>query len=125
MKETKKKKQVIVPQKLYPNQISELALCCFIIRREKIDRLHEFIASNGGRVISAIPSKGVSRSTIFDALTSEYYETYTVLCVCQQEIADIFMLNICREFKFNKKGKGKAFVIDILGYMGAKGVFVE
>ena len=45
--------------------------------------------------------------------------------MCQKEIVDVLMISLCREFKFNKKGNGKAFVIDILGYMGAKGPFVE
>ena len=45
--------------------------------------------------------------------------------MCQKEITDIFMLNIVKEFNLNKKGYGKSFVIDILGYMGAKGPFVE
>ena len=60
----------------------------------------------------------------------EYYcgykkEFYFVQSVCQKEIVDILMLSLCREFKLNEKGNGKAFVIDILGYMGAKGPFVE
>ena len=121
----KNKKLVIVPQKLYPNQINELAMCCFIIRRDLLDELHQFIINNGGRIISAAASKGVSRSTIFDAVNDNSYETYTVFAMCQKEIVDIFMLNICREFKFHKKGRGKAFVLDVLGYMGAKGPFVE
>ena len=87
--------------------------------------MHEFVVNNGGRVLSAIASKGVTRGMILDMISGEFAETYTVLTVCQKEIADIFMLNICREFKFNKKGKGKAFVVDILGFMGAKGPFVE
>lgn len=125
MKNSFKKKQVIVSQKIYPNQITELALCCFIIKKDKLDQLNKFVVNNGGRVISAVVSRGISRASIFDSLSGECYETYTVLCICQQEIADIFMLNVCREFKLNKKGNGKAFVIDILGYMGAKGPFVE
>ena len=125
MKNKSKKKLVIVSQRLYPNQINELALCCLIIRRDWLDELHEFVVNNGGRVISALASKGVSRGNFLDQFSGEAFETYTVLCTCQKEIADIFMLNICREFGFNKKGKGKAFVVDILGYMGAKGPFVE
>lgn len=125
MKNKSKKKLVIVSQRLYPNQINELALCCFIIRRDWLDELHEFVVNNGGRVISALASKGVPRGKFLDQFSGEAFETYTVLCTCQKEIVDIFMLNICREFGFNKKGKGKAFVVDILGYMGAKGLFVE
>ncbi len=125
MRKKDKKKRVIVSQKLYPNQINELALCCFIIKKDKLDDLHEFVVNNGGRVISAIAGKGLSRNSIFDVFLSDSTEVYMVLCVCQQEIADIFMLNAAREFEFNKKGRGKAFLIDVLGYMGAKGVFVE
>lgn len=125
MKNKSKKKLVIVSQKLYPSQINELALCCFIIRRDFLDELHEFVVNNGGRIISAIDSKGISRGSFLEHFSGETFETYTVLCMCQKEIVDIFMINICREFQFNKKGKGKAFVVDILGYMGAKGSFVE
>ena len=119
-----KKKLVIVSQRLYPEQINELAMCCFIMKRDKLDDLHEFIINNGGRVVSAVASKGFSRASIFDVF-GESYETYTVFAICQKEIVDIFMLNVCREFKLNKKGRGKAFVLDVLGYMGAKGPFVE
>ena len=125
MKNKSKKKMVIVSQRLYPAQINELSLCCFIIKRDKLDDLHQFIVNNGGRVVSAIASKGVSRATYFDVLNGEEYETYTVLCICQKEIADILILNVCRQFKFNKRGNGKAFIVDVLGYMGAKGPFVE
>lgn len=125
MKNNSKKKLVIVSQRLYPVQINELAMCCFIIKKDKLDDLHKFVVNNGGRVISAISSKGVSRASYFEVLNGETYETYTVLCMCQKEIADIFMLNVCREFKISDRGQGKAFMIDILGYMGAKGPFVE
>lgn len=120
-----KKKLVIVSQKLYPNQINELSICGFIIKRDKLDKLHEFIVNNGGRVISAIQSKGFSRASFLETFSGEGYETYVVLAMCQKEIVDVFMMNICREFEFNKKGKGKAFTLDVLGFMGAKGPFVE
>lgn len=120
-----KKKMVIVSQNLYPNQINELAMCCFIIRKDRLEDLHQFVVNNGGRVISAISSKGYSRATILETFNGEGYETYVVFVMCQKEIVDVFMLNICREFEFNKKGKGKAFVLDVLGFMGAKGPFVE
>ena len=125
MKNNSKKKMVIVSQKLSPNQIGELAMCCFIIKKDLLDQLHQFVVNNGGRILSAISSKGISRGDFLEMINGEAFETYTVLCTCQKEIADIFMINICREFKFNKRGHGKAFVIDILGYMGAKGPFVE
>ena len=125
MKNKNKKKCVIVSQKLYPTQINELSMCCFIIKRETLDDFLSFIVNNGGRVISAVMCSGISRSLLLNSINGDINHSYFVMAVCQKEITDIFMLNVCREFKFNKKGNGKGFVLDILGYMGAKGPFVE
>ena len=125
MKKKSKKKLVFVSQRLYPGQINELALCCFIINKDILAELHTFVVNNGGRIISAVESRGISRNNIIELLKGETCETYTVLCICQSELADILIMNVCREFDLHKKGKGKAFKVDILGYMGAKGPFVE
>lgn len=125
MKGKKSKKYVIVPQRFHPNQIGELSMFCVIIREDRLDELFEFIVNNGGRVISAIPCEGSSHKTLdnlFDGFSRNYY---LVISTCQIEIVDVLMLNLCREFEINKVGNGKAFVIDVLGYMGAKGPFVE
>lgn len=125
MKGKKSKKYVIVPQRFHPNQIGELSMFCVIIREDRLDELFEFIVNNGGRVISAIPCEGSSHKTLdnlFDGFVKNYY---LVVSTCQVEIVDVLMLNLCREFEINKVGNGKAFVIDVLGYMGAKGPFVE
>ena len=125
MKNKNKKKRVIVSQKLYPTQINELSMCCFIIKRETLDDFLSFIVNNGGRVISAVMCSGISRNILFNSINGNINHSYFVMAVCQKEITDIFMLNVCREFEFNKKGNGKGFVLDVLGYMGAKGPFVE
>lgn len=125
MKKDKKKKYVIVSQKLYPTQINELSICCFVVKSERVDDILSFIVNNGGRVVSAVMCSGVSRNIILNSISGYSNESYFVVAICQKEITDIFMLNICREFDFNKKGNGKAFVLDVLGYMGAKGPFVE
>ena len=125
MKAKKTKKYVIVPQRFHPNQIGELSMFCVVVKENKLDDWFEFIVNNGGRVISAIPCAGVSRNS-FDTLVDGYKkEFYFVQSICQKEIVDILMLNLCRHFEFYKKNTGKAFVIDVLGYMGAKGPFVE
>lgn len=122
---TNKKKFVIVSQKLYPSQINELSLCCFIIKKEKYKDLKTFIKNNGGRVVSAIPGSGISRSEIVQTIEGFVENFYFVVSMCQKEITDIFMQSIVRQFELNKTGNGKAFVLDVLGYMGAKGPFVE
>ena len=125
MKSKKTKRQVIVPQRFHPNQIGELSMFCVSIKENKLDELFEFIVNNGGRVITAIPCAGVSRNSLDTIVDGYKKEFYFVQAVCQKEIVDILMLSLCREFKMYEKGNGKAFVIDILGYMGAKGPFVE
>ena len=124
MKGKNKKKYVIVSQKLYPSQINELSMCCFVVKASKLDDMLSFIVNNGGRVVSAVQADGVSRNTLIESFNG-YIESYMVLAVCQKEITEVFMRNICMAFELDKKGNGKAFVIDILGYMGAKGPFVE
>ena len=125
MKKKKDKKYVIVSQKLYPSQINELSLCCIVLKQERLDDLLSFIVNNGGRVISAIPATGISRFSISESISGFDISKYCVLAMCQKEITDVFMRNLCIEFEFNKNGNGKACVIDILGYMGDKGPFVE
>lgn len=121
----KDKKKVIVSQKLYPSQINELSICCFIIKADILDSFEDFVEHNGGRIISSIQCSGVSRNAIFNAFDGVVFDNYFVLTMCQQEITDVFMLTVCEEFEIHKKGNGKAFVLDVLGYMGAKGPFVE
>lgn len=125
MKRKKDKKYVIVSQRLYPSQINELSLCCIIIKQERLDDVLSFVVNNGGRVISAIQASGVSRSSFANAFNGFVIDNYCIFAICQKEITDILMSNIVKEFKLNKKGNGKAFVLDILGYLGAKGPFVE
>lgn len=125
MKNKNKKKYVIVSQRLHPTQINELSICCFVVPEKILDDMLAFIVNNGGRVVSAIQACGVSRRLVAETLSGYIYDDYCIFATCQKEITDIFMLNICKEFKLNKKGNGKAFVLDVLGYMGAKGPFVE
>ena len=64
----KKKKKVIVSQKLYPSQINELSICCFVIKADILDEFEEFIQNNGGRIISSVSCSGVSRNGLINAI---------------------------------------------------------
>lgn len=121
----KGKKRVIVPTRLHPSQINELSMCCFLIKKERLDDMLSFIVNNGGRVVSAVPSCGISRNLIANTVGGFQYDWYFVLSMCQQEISDIFISAIAKEFELYKSGNGFCFMIDILGYLGAKGPFVE
>ena len=125
MKNKKDKKYISIPQKFEPSQINELSMICVIVNKNQTDELFEYIVDNGGRVVSVHQSHGVSRG-FFGTLMSQYsMDKNVVFAVCQSEITDVFMANMCKTFELYKDGNGKAFVIDILGYMGAKGMFVE
>ncbi len=121
----KNKKFVIVPNKLTPNQINNLSMCVFIVQKDKHDELAEFILNNGGRVVSSILASGAEKHAILDSLSGFAFDHFVVMAICPEEIVETFMYNICKVFEFNKKKKGLAFMIDIDGYMGAKGPFVE
>ncbi len=125
MKDKNKKKYVIVSQRLHPSQIGEISLCTFVISEQKLDSLLSFIVNNGGRVVAAVQGCGISRLSFAESFNGFAYDDYCVFAICQKEITDIFMLNVSKEFKFNQGGNGKGFVVDVLGYMGAKGPFVE
>ena len=125
MKKQKDKKYVIVSQRLHPNQINELSICCFVIADSKLDDLLSFVVNNGGRVLAAVQACGISRHSFVESFSGYTYDDYCVFVSCQKEITDILMLNVSKAFNFHEKGKGKAFVLDVLGYMGAKGPFVE
>ena len=124
-KEKNNKKLVLVSNNLYPTQINELAMCCFVIKKDRLDDLLSFVVNNGGRVVSAIQAHGVSRHQILNTLEGYKADWYFVFAMCQKEVSDVFMTAICREFEFHREGRGFCFVLDILGYMGAKGPFVE
>ncbi len=124
-KEKNKRKMVIVSNKLYPNQINELSMCCFVVVKEKLDDMLSFIVNNGGRVVAAVQACGVSKNSIANTIGGYKYDWYTIFAMCQKEITDIFMNAIAKEFELHKHGNGFCFVIDVLGYMGAKGPFVE
>ncbi len=120
-----KRKYVIVSQKLYPSQIDELSICCFLVKKERLDDTLSFIVNNGGRVISAVACSGISKKTIIESINGFEQNCYFIFAECQKEITEVFMQTICKELEFYKRGQGKAFVLDVLGYMGAKGPFVE
>lgn len=125
MKSKVSKKSVIVPQRFHPTQIGELSMFCVSIKENKLDELFEFIVNNGGRVISAVPCAGISHNSFETVIDGYKKDFYFVMSVCQKEIVDVLMLDLCRTFEIKKNGNGKAFVLDVLGYMGAKGPFVE
>ena len=101
-------------------------MCCFFIKDQKnLDDLLSFIVNNGGRVVAAVASTGVSKKCGNRFFLMAITQMVLLFCNVPARSCRYILLNICRELELYKRGRGKAFIIDILGYMGAKGPFVE
>ena len=107
------------------NEINELSLSVFIIKREQEDNLKNKINELEGEIVSITRGIGVSRSTVFESLKigTENMSVFFVL-VRIEDVRD-FMQTITEEFELCVPGNGKGFVIDIDGYLGAKAVFID
>ena len=118
LKSTKKKKIKL-------NEINELSLSVFIVKRENEQKLKERIQQLQGKVVSITRGIGVSRATVFESLKigTDAVSIFFVLSRIE-DVRDL-MQTITEEFALNVPGNGKGFTIDIDGYLGAKAVFVE
>ena len=107
------------------NEINELTISVFIIKRENEQKLKERIISLGGCILSIVRGIGVSRSSVFESLkigtddVSVFWVTSRV-----EDVRDI-MQKISEEFELAVQGNGKGFCIDVDGYLGAKALFLE
>ena len=121
----KKKQPDIAHYRPTLNQINELSMCVFIVMQKEEQKLSRAINDKGGKVVSVTRGIGVSRSSIFQSLKIGTDDVCVFFSVCRVEDVKNFMQEISSEFRLNEQGRGKGFVIDIDGYLGAKALFVE
>lgn len=107
------------------NEINELSMCVFIVKRKEEARLKERINELGGKVVSTMRGIGVSRSSIFQSLKIGTDDVCVCFSLARIEDVKTYMHTIGNEFKLNEAGNGKGFTIDIDGYLGAKALFIE
>lgn len=107
------------------SEINELTLAVFIIKKENSLILRETINQLGGKILSEVKAKGVSRSSAFEALNMGAHEMAVFFAVARVEDIRDFMQFISEKFELSLPGNGKGFTIDIDGYLGAKALFIE
>ena len=112
------------PKKFTLKSVNDLNICVFIVKRHFEDEIRQDIASMGGRVLSALPAKGISHSSMFEVVSGTSDPCTVIFATSRVEDTEEIIGEISRKFELYKKGNGKAFSIDVSGYLGAKALFI-
>ncbi|MBQ7453401.1 MAG: hypothetical protein IJS68_03995 [Clostridia bacterium] len=112
------------PKKFLLKNVNDLNMCVFIVKRHLEMGVREDVLALGGRVLSAIPAKGVSHSSMFEVVSGNNDPCIVVFATARSEDTEEIIGEISKKYELYKKGNGKAFSIDISGYLGAKALFI-
>ena len=107
------------------NEINELTMSIFIIKRGQEQKLREKITSLGGQILSILRGIGVSRYSVFESLKVGTDDCSVFFVISRVEDVRDMMQAIAEEFKLAVPGNGKGFCVDIDGYLGAKAMFID
>lgn len=107
------------------SEIGKLTMVLFIVKPKLEHDLKVELGKMGGRVLLSCPAKGVSRKPILEMLGVVSVDMYVVFAIVREPDKHNIIFNIASKFEFEKPGIGKAFAVDIDGYLGAKYPFVE
>lgn len=129
-KKTTKKKASFKLKKVYArkpklSEINMLNILVVVVPREKEVKASNYIVERGGVILSKNRAKGVSRSSIFSGIGANETPVSCLFAMARSEDAPELIVNLSNDFRLDIPGNGKAFLIDVLGYMGAKAPFIE
>ena len=113
------------PKKLKLNEINELSMAVFIVKRKDESSLQAKLNTLGAKIVSITRGIGVSRNTIFESLRMGTDDVCVFFAIARIEDVRDIMKTITEEFDLTYPGNGKGFVLDIDGYLGAKAKFLE
>ena len=105
------------------SDINDIKMIVFIVNPKIEKSVKESVGALGGRVLSVKKGVGIARNRSF--VLGEEYESYVIFAIARKEDADNINVAVAVEHNFNLPNTGLGFVIDIEGYMGAKGVLTE
>ena len=123
LKSVKKSQKYTRKPKL--SEINELSIYVCILPRENEKLAVDIIKDNKGIILSRHKGKGVSRSGILSGIGAYSSNISCIFSMARdEEVLDIVdAMN--KSFDFDTPGNGKAFIIDVMGYMGAKAPFLN
>ncbi len=105
------------------SDIDEIKMLVFIVNPSLEKSVKESVGALGGRVLSVKKGTGIARNRSF--VFGEEYETYVIFAIARKQDADNINIAIAVEHNFDLPNTGLGFVIDVDGYLGAKGVLTE
>jgi len=107
------------------SEINMLNIIVVIVPREKESLVCNYAVDLGAVVLSKNRAKGVSRSNIFSGIGANETPVSVVFLTARSEESPMIITSLSEKFRLDIPGNGKAFMIDVLGYMGAKAPFIE
>lgn len=107
------------------SEVDKLSVVVFIVNPEIQHDVKMRVSMLGGRVVSAVSASGVPRKPLLQVLGLVSVETFVLFCEARREDAKNLVEAIATEFNFVRPGVGKAFVLDVDGYLGGKGPLCE
>lgn len=103
--------------------IDEVKFLMFVVEPNLEIPVKLRIGSLGGRVLSVKYCRGISG---YDKIgIHEEKPNYLIFATTRSEDAQNIILAIATEFNFHLPHTGKAWMVDVEGYMGAKGILSE
>ena len=112
-------------RKLKLSEIQELAFVIVVIKRDNEKYAVEIIKKNNGIVLSRSRGKGVSRLSPLNSIGAFTMDVNVVFACVRVEDVQVLMEELEFKLKLEMAGNGRAMVVDVDGYMGAKAPFVE
>lgn len=106
------------------SSINELSICVFIVKKRLEESLRKRINELSGRIVSVMQGVGVSRTTAFSSIKIGTDDVSVFITAVRDEDAGKFIKTIAKEFRLDKPGQGKGFIVEADGYLGAKALFI-
>lgn len=105
------------------SEINELKLIIFFVEEYLELPVKLKIGELGGRIVSIKKGRGIPENE--NTLISEEHNGYVIIATARSEDAKNIVLAVATEFNFHLPHTGRGFIVDVDGYMGAKGILAE
>lgn len=120
-----KKKSRNVHKRFSLDEIDELSFMVVITKPEFEKQIINRIASFGGRAFFSKKAEGVSKDKKIEMLGIQPVENVVIFATARSEDATNILVALNTEFNFSSPGCGLGFIVDVEGFMGAKGLFLR
>ena len=119
------KKTKLTHKKFSLDDIDELKFMVIITKPEFERSIINRIASFGGRAFFSKKAEGVSKDKKIEMLGIQPVENVVIFATARSEDATNILVALNSEFNFSAPGYGLGFIVDVEGFMGAKGLFLK